>query len=122
MDVFISPNIYISLSNSGNVHILGNVEIKKLLAYLLILDIISKWSKLDASIPEGAINSFIVVFSKSPVLTCFFSCSCSCCCFSCCFFFSIYFYLLFFIFFFFNIIYCFFCYIFSYIFAISLYY
>ena len=60
IDVFISPNIYISLNNSGNVHILGNAETKKLLAYLFTFDIISKWSILLASIPEGAINSFIV--------------------------------------------------------------
>ena len=33
---------------------------KKLLAYLVVFESISKWSILDASIPDGAINSFIV--------------------------------------------------------------
>ena len=60
IDVFISPNIYISLNNSGKVHILGSADTKKLLAYLFTVDAISKWSILLASIPDGAINSFIV--------------------------------------------------------------
>ena len=59
-----SPNMYISLNNSGNVHILGNAETKKLLAYLFTFDIISKWSILLASIPEGAINSFTKALAK----------------------------------------------------------
>ena len=60
--VFMSPNKYISLNSSGKVHILGNVETKKLLAYLVTFEIISKWSMFVASIPDGAINSFIVFF------------------------------------------------------------
>ena len=64
IDVLISPNMYISLNNSGNVHILGSADTKKLLAYLVTLDIISKWSMLLASIPDGAISSFIVFFFK----------------------------------------------------------
>ena len=42
IEVLISPNKYISLNNSGNVHILGNDDTKKLLAYLVTLEIISK--------------------------------------------------------------------------------
>ena len=64
IEVLISPNKYISLNNSGNVHILGNDDTKKLLAYLVTLEIISKWSMLVASIPDGAISSFIVFFFK----------------------------------------------------------
>ena len=59
-EVFISPNKYMSLNNSGNVHILGRLDTKKLLAYLVVLEIISNLSMFDASIPEGAINSFSV--------------------------------------------------------------
>ena len=64
IDVFISPNKYISLNSSGKVHILGKLDTKKLLAYLVTLDIISKWSILEASIPEGAISSFKVFLFK----------------------------------------------------------
>ena len=61
-EVFISPNKYISLNSSGKVHILGRLDTKKLLAYLVVLEIISKWSKCEASIPAGAISSFNVFF------------------------------------------------------------
>ena len=64
IDVFVSPNIYISLNNSGKVHILGRDDTKKLRAYLFTLEIISKWSILEASIPEGAINSFTKALAK----------------------------------------------------------
>ena len=74
IDVFTSPKKYKSLNNSGNVHIRGSVDIKKLLAYLFTFDIISKWSILDASIPEGAISSFIVLLFKSPGSSCLFNC------------------------------------------------
>ena len=42
IEVFISPNKYISLNNSGKVAILGSVDTKKLLAYFFTLEIISK--------------------------------------------------------------------------------
>ena len=62
IDVFVSPNIYKSLNNSGNLQVLGRDDTKKLRANLFILEIISKWSIFDASIPDGAINSFIDFF------------------------------------------------------------
>ena len=40
--MFISPNSYISLSKYGNVAILGKFDTKKLLANLVVLEIISK--------------------------------------------------------------------------------
>ena len=60
IDVFISPNSYMLLNKYGNVVILGKSATKKLLANLVVSDIISKWSILEASIPAGAINCFIV--------------------------------------------------------------
>ena len=66
IDVFISPNIYISLKSSGNVAIRGNADIKNVLANLVVVDIISNLSMFEASIPDGAISSFIVFFFNSP--------------------------------------------------------
>ena len=65
-DTLISPKVYIPLKNSGKVHILGIVATTMLLAYLVLLVIISKWFNLLASIPAGAIKSFRVslLFSK----------------------------------------------------------
>ena len=42
IDVLTSPNKYKSLNNSGNIAILGSADTKKLLAYLFVLEIISK--------------------------------------------------------------------------------
>ena len=77
IDVFISPNIYKSLNSSGKTAIRGREDTKKLLAYLFALDIISKWSILEASTPDGAIISFNVFLFKKVFSSflCWFSCS-----------------------------------------------
>jgi len=81
IEVFTSPKKYKSLNKSGKLHIRGNADTKKLLAYLVTFDIISKWSILEASIPAGAIISLIVLFLNNPgwsLLICcpFIGCSC----------------------------------------------
>lgn len=62
-----------SLKSSGKVHILGKAETKKLLAYLFVFDIISKWSIFVKSIPDGAIISFNVLLFNIPCSTLFVS-------------------------------------------------
>ena len=59
IEVFTSPNVYILLKNSGNVHILGILATIILLAYLVFVETISTWFIFEKSIPAGAIKSFI---------------------------------------------------------------
>ena len=67
-DVFTSPNVYILLKNSGNVHILGIFATIILLAYLVLVDTISTWFIFEKSIPAGAIKSLILLafFPRTP--------------------------------------------------------